>query len=106
MESRIVLLIVFAVVVLASYFAIYFRRARTLLNHWLKKHGYELLKAELRLFRRGPYMFSGRGHAVYRVEILDDYGAKRKGWVRCGGWIRGVFADQVEGTLDNLKGDY
>jgi hypothetical protein len=85
-------------VVVALYFQI--RRAQTLLRKWAQENGYEILDAEHRVFRKGPYIWSARGQAVYRVWVRDREGVERLGWVRCGSWFAGVFSDKVESRWD------
>ena len=87
-----------AVVGLVIYLQI--RRAQTLLRGWAEEHGYEILEAEHRLFRKGPYIWSARGQAIYRVQVRDRAGAERWGWVRCGTWWGGVLANKVESRWD------
>jgi hypothetical protein len=95
---------VFAMVVLVAFvgFTIYvqMRRAQMLLRGWAQGHGYEIVEAEHRLFRKGPYMWSARGQAIYRVRVRDPAGVERQGWVRCGTWWGGVFANKVESRWD------
>ena len=79
---------------LALYLVAFYRRSNTLLEKWADDHGYELLSAQFRLLRKGPYWWSSRAQTVYRVEILDGEGDVRSGW-----WM-GVFGDQVEAKLD------
>jgi hypothetical protein len=76
------------------------RRAQTLLRGWAEEHGYEILEAEQRIFRKGPYVWSARGQVVYRVWVRDGEGAERLGWVRCGSWFAGVLSDRVESRWD------
>jgi hypothetical protein len=85
---------------LACYFYAFSRRSSLVLEKWVSENGYQLLSAQLRLFRKGPYWWSSRSQSVYRVEILDAEGNMRSGWVRCGSWWMGVFSDQVEAKLD------
>lgn len=95
---------VLVIVVLAGFvgFVIYvqIRRAQTLLRGWAERNGYEILASEHRLFRKGPYIWSARGQAVYRVRVRDGAGVERLGWVRCGSWFAGVLSDQVESRWD------
>ncbi|MCP4536360.1 MAG: hypothetical protein GY832_04365, partial [Chloroflexi bacterium] len=54
-----------------------------------------------RLFRRGPFWWSGKGQVVYRVEVRDEHGHDYLGWVRCGHWVTGMFSDAVEARWDD-----
>jgi hypothetical protein len=76
------------------------RRAQTLLKGWAQENGYEILEAQHRVFVKGPYFWSARGQAVYRVWVRDGVGAERRGWVRCGTWWGGVLANKVESRWD------
>ena len=95
---------VFAMLLLAGFVGaviyIQIRRAQTLLRGWAEENGYEILDSEHRLFRKGPYIWSGRGQAVYRVWVRGRGGVERLGWVRCGTWWAGVLADKVESRWD------
>ena len=99
-DAKIVLIALVGLAVIGWYMYNYFSRSRLLLRRWADENGYELLHAEQRMFRKGPYMWSSRAQAVYRVEIRDGEGRRRKGWVRCGAWFSGVFGDKVEARLD------
>jgi len=76
-------------------------RSQHLLRMWAAENGYELLHADFRPFRKGPYFWSGRNQTVFRVEVRDREGRTRSGWVRCGSWWAGVFGEHVEGQLDD-----
>jgi hypothetical protein len=97
---------VFAILLLAGLVAVVIyvqiRRAQTLLQGWAEENGYEVLEAEHRLFRKGPYVWSARGQAIYRVRVRDRGGVERRGWLRCGTWWGGVFADKVESRWDEV----
>lgn len=75
-------------------------RAQALLRNWAKDAGYQLLLADVRLFRKGPFLWSSRSQVIYRVVVRDREGQTRVGWLRCGSWWQGVFADQVEVKWD------
>ena len=94
-----IMIVAFAAVGLYLYF--YFTRARQLLDNWASENRFQLLRAEFRMFRKGPFFWSGRNQAVYRVEIRDEGGNDRTGWVRCGTWWLGVFANSVEVKWDD-----
>ena len=95
--------ILFILVALAGVgFAIYGQvtRAQTLLHKWVSENRYDLLSAENRVFRKGPFMWSGKNQVVYRVQVRDEQGNERNGWVRCGHFFLGVLVDQVEAKWD------
>ena len=76
-------------------------RSQFLLRTWANENQYELLLAQNRVFRKGPFMWSGKSQTVYRVHVRDEQGNERKGWVRCGDWLLGVLADKVEARWDD-----
>jgi hypothetical protein len=80
----------------------HFSRSWSLLRQWTADNGYELLRAEYRTFRRGPFFWStSRGQTVYFVEVRDRRGHTRTGWVRCGSWWLGLMSDKVEVRWEN-----
>jgi hypothetical protein len=78
------------------------RGAQTLLHGWAQENGFEILEANHRLFRKGPYVWSARGQAIYRLHVKDRAGVERWGWVRFGTWWGGVFANKVESRRDEV----
>jgi hypothetical protein len=87
--------------ILGGYFYAYFSRSKFLLEKWVNENRYQLLHAEYRSMRKRPFLWSAKGQAVYRVEIRDEQGNNRKGWVRCGNWLLGVFANEVKVKWDD-----
>jgi len=87
--------------ILAWYFSVYFSKSKRLLENWADENRYQLLHAEYRSIRKRPFLWSAKGQAVYRVEIRDEQGNNRKGWVRCGSWLLGVFANEVKVKWDD-----
>ena len=81
---------------------LFIRRSQALLHGWAKEHGYEILDAEPRFFRRGPYGWSSKNQVVYRVWVRDREGVERLGWVRCGSYWGGVFDDKVESQTERV----
>jgi hypothetical protein len=94
-----------AIVVLAVFVAVVIylqiRRSQAILARWAEENGYEVLASEHRVFRKGPYVWSGRGQVIYRVRVRDGEGVERRGWVRCGTWWAGVLADKAESRWDD-----
>jgi len=90
--------VIVGIVALVLY--IYISRSQKLLKGWANENGYEFVRVEYRMFRKGPFVWSGRGQTVYRVEVRDRQGVERQGWVRCGSWWAGVFRDKVEARWD------
>ena len=98
LERVVGILVILMILGLYSY--VYFSKSKRLLEKWVRENRYELLHAEYRSIRRRPFLWSAKGQAVYRVEIRDEQGDRRKGWVRCGSWLLGVFADEVKAKWD------
>ena len=86
--------------IVALVLYLHISRSQKLLKDWANGNGYQFLSVEYRMFRKGPFVWSGRGQTVYRVEVRDEQGVERKGWVRCGSWWAGVFSDKVEARWD------
>ena len=99
-DATTALAVIMLLTIMGLYLYFHFTRARLLLERWAADNRYRLVRAEHRIFRKGPFFWSGRGQAVYRVEICDEHGNDRQGWVRCGTWFVGVFADKVEVSWD------
>ena len=76
-------------------------RSERIVREWAVKNGLDLEEAEFRMFRKGPFWFSGRGQVVYRVAARDAQGRLRRGWVRCGGFLLGVMENKVEARWDD-----
>jgi hypothetical protein len=75
-------------------------RSATLIDTWVKRNGYRLLRKQFAFFK-GPYFFrSNNQQTVYRIEIEDAEGQKRTGWVRCGSWMWGLFSNTVDVRWD------
>lgn len=76
-------------------------RPRQILNRWAQDNNYEILEADYRWFRYGPFFWTtSKGQCVYYVTVRTPDGQERRGWVRCGGWILGVFSDNAEVRWD------
>jgi hypothetical protein len=74
----------------------------SMLEHWAQREGLRLLRREECWFFRGPFFWStSDGQRVYRVTVQDPEGRVGNGYVRCGGYWRGLFTDQVEARWDN-----
>ena len=101
LERALGILLILAI--LGSYFRVYFSKSKRLLEKWATENRYQLLHAEYRSIRKRPFLWSAKGQAVYRIEIRDEQGSTRKGWVRCGSWLLGVFADEVAVKWDECK---
>lgn len=95
-------LLVFVLVALAAIWMVWhYHRGRELVVHWAHRHGYTLEECGYRHVARGPFLWaSSKSQAVYRVKVRTHDGQIRWGWVRCGGWISGLFSDQIEVRWD------
>lgn len=89
----IILIFVFAAIITGAIFS----RARQMLESWAKENGYQILRSELRWFRRGPFFWTtSRNQMVYYVSVRNREGVTRNAWVRCGTWWLGVFQYKAE----------
>jgi hypothetical protein len=90
------------VVIAVTSIVWHFSRSRSLVERWAAGNGYELLNAEYRNFFRGPFFWmTSKSQTVYHVEVRDQSGRIRSGWVRCGSWWSGLFSDQTEVRWEN-----
>ncbi len=77
------------------------RRSDEILIRWARRHGYRIIRAELRSYLTGSFNPpSMRGQTVYRVVVEDRSGEKRTGWVRCGSGLLGLISDKAEAWWD------
>ena len=78
-------------------------RSRSILHEWAADHGFRLIYYEYRWFVRGPFFWTtSKSQTVYRVTIEDGRGSIRKGWVRCGTWLAGLWSRQVDVRWDDV----
>ena len=77
-----------------------FRRAESRLKKWAEQSGYRIIDRSYRLFCCGPFFWSEKGQAVYRVRIEDREGQQRQGWVRFGSWWWGLWSERVDVLWD------
>jgi hypothetical protein len=92
-------LVAIALIGLSLY--LYITRSRSLLRKWIQENRYDLVHAEYRYLRKGPFFWSSRNQPVYRVEVRDAAGNHRSGWLQCGGWFLGVLTDKVKVIWDD-----
>ena len=79
----------------------HFGRSSSLLHQWAANNGYHIVRQDYRIFAKGPFFWtSTKGQTVYYVVVEDAAGARRSGWVRCGGWWLGLLSDHVEVRWD------
>ena len=78
-------------------------RSKSLLHEWAAEHGFRLIDYEYRWFVRGPFFWTtSKSQTVYRVTVEDGRGSIRKGWVRCGSWLAGLWSRQVDVRWDDV----
>lgn len=91
----------FAVVAVASM-AWHLNRSRNILQQWADKNGYQLIEAKYAYFFKGPFFWtSSKNQSVYRVQVRDETGGIRNGWVRCGSWLWGDWSNQTQVRWDD-----
>ena len=92
------LFVVLAVLAAVSRFG----RGYHILETWAEAGGYQILNFERRYLRLGPFFFgTSKGQVVYRVTVQDQQGQIRRGYVRCGSYLLGVWSDQAEVRWDD-----
>jgi len=92
-----VLFVPLMIAIAALAFFWHFSRSKSILQKWAFQNGYEILDRNYRNFAKGPFFWtSARGQAVYHVTVRDQQGQIHSGWVRCGGWITGLWSDKAE----------
>src|SRR5436309_376002 len=78
-----------------------FNRAESMLKSWAEQNGFRIVSSEYCWFWQGPYWFwKGKNQMVYRVQVEDEHGQARSGYVRLGGWFFGMMSDAVDVTWD------
>jgi hypothetical protein len=79
-----------------------YARADEILRGWAKEAGMEVVSAEKRYWRTGPFFLRhSRGQFVYRITVRDPAGAERSGWIRVGGWLGGVLSNKTNVIWDS-----
>jgi hypothetical protein len=79
----------------------HYQRGRTIVEQWAAREGYQLERCDYRYLARGPFLWSSsKSQAVYRIVVRSRDGPARHGWIRCGGWLAGVFSDRVDVRWD------
>ena len=74
----------------------HFSRSRKMVEQWARANGMELIEAERRFFRRGPFWWrTGKGQAVFRVTVRNGSGQVQHSYIRVGGFFLGLLSDQV-----------
>jgi len=78
-----------------------FGLGRSILEHWAKAGGFELLSQEKCWLLKGPFFFATRGQDVFRFTVRDAGGRTRSGYAKCGGFWFGTLSDQIEVRWDD-----
>ncbi|HUT01262.1 MAG TPA: hypothetical protein VM031_02310 [Phycisphaerae bacterium] len=79
----------------------HFRRSRRLVDDWARANQLDLLSADRRFFRLGPFWWrTARNQEVFRVTVRDADGQIRHGYVRVGGWFMGMLSGKVTAQWD------
>jgi hypothetical protein len=76
-------------------------RAEEIVQKWAQKRGVEIVSAQKRYLRTGPFLLYARGQFVFRVVVRGQGGAERSGWLRVGSWLVGIFSDKTEIVWDS-----
>ncbi len=101
MDPQFITVVGIALVVLAVSVQIaYYVRSRSMVKRWAEQNGLRVMAMRKSMFRRGPFLFSGKSRPVYRILVMDANGAKREGWVRCGTMMMGILSDHVDVEWD------
>ncbi len=76
-------------------------RGRGILERWAARNGYRLIEVECRWLFRGRFsLTTNRGQQVYRVTVEDANGRLHRGYVRCGGFVLGLWSDRADAVWD------
>lgn len=79
-------------------------RSRKLIHRWAVANRYEILQSERRYILTGKFFWtSTRGQTVFHVTVREPGGRERNGLVRCGGFITGLFGDDVEVRWEEIN---
>jgi len=82
-----------------------YSRGRKILESWALENNYQIISSETRLFRRGPFFWTTtKNQMVYYVTVRTPEDVK-SGWVRCGGWLLGIFENKAEVKWDERNTD-
>jgi len=97
MEDLLIVLAATAVSALVIAFcAWHFRSSRRVVEAWARSSGFELLEADRRFLRRGPFWWRNPSHQqVFRVTVRDGRRGTRRGYVCVGGWLTGMFSEKL-----------
>jgi hypothetical protein len=72
-------------------------RERAQIEQWASRGGYSVVDVDPQPFEVSPFTWtSSKNQDIYLVTVKDGNGKRRKVWVRCGGYVLGPLADQVD----------
>jgi len=80
---------------MGAYFVIHFFRGRAALKRWAQEHGFQILKSQAVSSFAGSFTWN-HNLAIYFVQVRDQEGKTRDGWVRCGSFWLGVLSSKTE----------
>jgi hypothetical protein len=76
-----------------------YSKANEALLNWAQSSGVELITAERRYLRTGPFFLAhDRGDAVFKIVVRDQDGINRSGWLRVGIWW--LYSNQTKVIWD------
>ena len=69
-----------------------------LAERWATDHGYELVRCEYRMQSQGPFGGAGASESrpVYFVQVRDQQGTVRSGYIRFGRRFLGLLPDKPQ----------
>jgi hypothetical protein len=78
------------------------RVARDVLDRWVRHANLQLqiVTAKSPFLRFPPFWFT-HAQYIFRITVQDASGAHRNGWVRIGGWVSGLFSDEIKVVWDD-----
>jgi hypothetical protein len=79
------------------------KKSLHMLDRWAGRNGLRIVSCERRRFARGPFFWSASKHqVVYRIAVRGVDGRTWEGWARCGSWMLGLWANQVDVRWDEI----
>ena len=93
MPPELIILFVIACILASVVSTIwFFKRSHVVLEQWADEHGFTIISAERRWFRRGPFWWrTSKAQDVYFVTVKTDKGITQRGFVRCGSYWSECF---------------
>ena len=77
-------------------------RANQIVRQWAQTTEVELVSAQNRYLRTGPFFLENvRGQFVFRIVVRDQTGSERTGWLRVGGGLTGVLSAKTKVVWDS-----